>query len=67
MDTWAERTEFLACGLLVLPATLGIGLDSFVVLSVTMALMLLSLIAVTLGAPTVPAPDEKDDGGHRTP
>lgn len=60
MDTWTNLTEFLACGLLVLPATLGVGLDSFEVFAVTLGLMQLLLIAITAGAPTVmPASDDK--------
>lgn len=62
MNSWAEKPEFLACGLLVLPATLGIGLDNFEVFAISLALMLLALIGVTLGAPAVPAKEEKDDG-----
>ena len=58
MDRWNKLTEFFACGLAVLPATLGFGLGSFEVFGTTLALMLLLLIGVTLGAPTVAAPAE---------
>ena len=60
MDTWSKWTEFFACGLLVLPGTLGIGFDSFEVFATCMGLMLLLLIAVTIGAPTVTFPAEAD-------
>lgn len=60
MDTWTNLTEFLACGLLVLPAVLGVGLDSFEVFAITLGLMQLLLIAITAGAPTVmPSRDDK--------
>lgn len=65
MDRWSKLTEFFACGLGVLPATLGIGLDSFEVFATSLALMLLLLIGVTLGAPTVPAPTERQEDGAR--
>jgi hypothetical protein len=61
MDTWTNLTEFFACGLLVLPATLGVGLDSFEVFALTLGLMQLLLIAVSIGGPTVAAPGGKDD------
>ena len=67
MDKWSKLTEFFACGLLVLPAMLGFCNDSFEVFAVTLALMQLLLIAVTLGAPSAPAPDEGNDrrpSGH---
>ena len=60
MDKWTRWTEFFACGLLVLPAMLGIGLDSFEAFAITLGLMQLVLIAVTLGSPTVaPAAEEQ--------
>ncbi len=61
MDTWSKWTEFFACGLLVLPGTLGIGLDSFEVFAVSLSLMLLLLIAFTLGAPAVIKPAKADE------
>ncbi len=61
MDTWTKLTEFFACGLAVLPATLGYGFDSFEVFAVTLAIMLLLLIGFTIGAPAVqPAPAKND-------
>ena len=60
MDTWSKWTELFACGLLVLPATLGVGFDSFEVFATCLGLMLLILIAVTIGAPTVTLPAEAD-------
>ena len=60
MDRWTKLTEFFACGLAVLPATLGIGLDSFEVFGVTLALMQIVLIGVTIGAPSVPAPKSSE-------
>lgn len=63
MDTWTKITEFFACGLAVLPATLGYGFDSFEVFAVTLAVMLLLLIGTTIGAPAVhptPAKNEAD-------
>lgn len=60
MDTWSKWTEFFACGLFVLPATLGIGLDSFEAFGVTLGLMQIVLIAVTLGAPSAPQPSEEE-------
>ncbi|WP_153131356.1 hypothetical protein [Dechloromonas hortensis] len=68
MDIWTKLTEFLACGLLVLPATLGFGLDSFEVFAITLGLMQLLLIGVTVGAPSAPpspAKDEPSDTPHR--
>ncbi|MBS1145026.1 MAG: hypothetical protein H6R14_2432 [Proteobacteria bacterium] len=65
MDRWTSLTEFFACGLFVLPAILGIGLDDFEVFAVTLGLMQLLLIAVTLGAPTVAAPSDKVNERHR--
>jgi len=60
MDTWTKWTEFLACGLLVLPLTLGLGMDSFEVFAFALGPMLVALIAVTVGAPAVrPPPDDK--------
>jgi len=65
MDRWTKLTEFFACGLAVLPATLGIGLDSFEVFATSLGLMLLLLIGVTIGAPAVPPPSESgSDGKH---
>ncbi|KXB32236.1 hypothetical protein AT959_04045 [Dechloromonas denitrificans] len=61
MDIWTKLTEFLACGLLVLPATLGFGLDSFEVFAISLGLMQLLLIGVTVGAPTAPPPAAKDE------
>jgi len=58
MDRWTKTTEFFACGLLVLPAILGIGLDSFEVFAITLAFMQLLLIGVTIGAPVVSASDK---------
>lgn len=66
MDTWTKLTEFFACGLLVLPAMLGYGLDSFEVFAVTLGLLQIVMITVTLGAPTLTLPESKRDG-HRPP
>ncbi|NMG65604.1 hypothetical protein GPA19_11660 [Azoarcus indigens] len=63
MDRWSKITEFLACGVLVLPLVIGFGMRSFEAFALTLAPMLLMLITVTLGAPTVPAP--VDDDEHR--
>lgn len=63
MDRSTKLTEFFACGLAVLPATLGIGLDSFEVFSVALCLMLLLLIGSTMAAPTV-MPEEGKDHQH---
>lgn len=60
MDTWNKWTEFLACGLLVLPATLGLGLGSFEVFAVTLGLMQVIFVTLAVGASTVAAP-AKDD------
>ena len=60
MDKWTSWTEFFACGLLVLPALLGIGLDNFEAFAITLGLMQIALIAATLGSPTVvPARDAR--------
>lgn len=60
MDTWTKWTEFLACGLLVLPLTLGLGMDSFDAFALALGPMLIALIAFTVGAPAVqPPPDDK--------
>lgn len=64
MNRWSKVTDFLAHGLLVLPLVLGFGLHSFDAFALTLAPMLLLLIGVTLGAPAVPAPAEKEDGKH---
>ncbi|WP_412480851.1 hypothetical protein [Azonexus sp. IMCC34839] len=61
MDTWSKWTEFFACGLLVLPGTLGVGLDSFEVFAVSLSLMLLMLIGFTAGAPAVLKPSDEDE------
>ena len=61
MDTWSKVTEFFACGLAVLPATLGIGFGSFEVFAVVLGLMQLLLIGVTLGAPTADRPAKADE------
>lgn len=58
MDHWSKLTEFFACGLAVLPATLGIGFDSFEVFATTLALMVLLLIGLTMSAPTVRPPTD---------
>lgn len=55
MDIWTRITEFLICGLLVLPLTLGFGLHNFEIFAVTLGLMQVLLIAVMTGAPTVTA------------
>lgn len=60
MDIWTKTTEFLACGLMVLPAELGIGMNSFEVFAATLGLMQILLIAVTIGGPTVPPPDDDE-------
>lgn len=65
MDTWTKLTEFLACGLLVLPAMLGIGTDSFEVFGVTLGAMQILMIGVTIGAPSVPTPSKQDDDLHQ--
>jgi hypothetical protein len=65
MDTWSKWTEFFACGLFVLPATLGIGLDSFEAFGVSLGLMQIVLIAVTLGAPSAPQPEEQEPDKRR--
>lgn len=65
MDKWTKWTEFFACGLFVLPAMLGIGLDSFEAFAVTLGLMQIVLIAVTLGAPTVAAPARDEQPRRR--
>ncbi|WP_153144820.1 hypothetical protein [Dechloromonas sp. H13] len=65
MDIWTKLTEFLACGLFVLPAMLGFGLDSFEVFAVTLGLMQILLIGVTVGAPTVMPTHHDDAGKHR--
>lgn len=68
MDTWTKWTEFLSCGLFVLPPLLGFGLDSFEAFAVTLGLMQLLLILVTMGAPTVPPPsEERERSKHRRP
>ena len=65
METWSKWTEFFACGLLVLPLTLGFGMDSFDIFAFTLAPMLLILIGFTLGAPTVPPPE--NESGEQPP
>lgn len=65
MDTWTKWTEFFACGLFVLPAILGLGLDSFEVFAVSLGLMQILLIAVTLGAPTVTVPAKNEEHRRR--
>jgi hypothetical protein len=68
MDIWTKLTEFFACGLLVLPSCLGLGLHSFDVFAATLALMQVAMIVVMTGAPSVaPAPDEapKKSGQRR--
>lgn len=65
MDTWTKWTEFLACGLFVLPAILGLGLDSFEAFAVTLGLMQILFITVSLGAPTVTVPAKSDEDGKR--
>lgn len=62
MDRWSKWTEFFACGLFVLPAVLGFGLDSFDVFAVTLAVMQIALITVTLGAPA--RDDSEPDEGR---
>jgi len=65
MDRWSKITEFFACGLLVLPTTLGIGLDSFEVFGITLGIMQLLLIGATCGAPTVPMHENSADDSDR--
>lgn len=60
MDTWSKITEFFACGLLVLPATLGIGLDSLEIFVAVLGLMQILFIGVSLGAPAVEPPADKN-------
>lgn len=67
MDTWTKWTEFLACGLFVLPAILGLGLGSFEVFAVTLGLMQILFIILSLGAPTVPAPAKNENKPDRRP
>ncbi|MGE5491096.1 MAG: hypothetical protein ACM31P_07450 [Actinomycetota bacterium] len=68
MDTWTKWTEFLSCGLFVLPPFLGFGLDSFEVFAVTLGIMQILLIMVTIASPTVPAPEkERERARHRRP
>ena len=67
MDTWTKWTEFLACGLFVLPTMLGIGMDSFEVFGVSLGLMQILLIGVTVGAPTVSPAAEKETSKHPRP
>ena len=66
MDRWTKITEFFACGLFVLPAVLGLGLDSFEAFGVSLGIMQLLLIGVTIGAPAVPLPKDKDDDKDRS-
>ncbi|MBL8446976.1 MAG: hypothetical protein JNJ44_06140 [Zoogloeaceae bacterium] len=63
MDTWTKWTEFFAAGLLVLPLTLGLGLDSFDAFALALGPMLVLLIVFTIGAP-VSRPPEDDNGSH---
>lgn len=65
MDTWTKWTEFLACGILALPATLGIGYDSFEVFAVSLGLMQILFITVAMGAPTVAVRAERKDKNDR--
>lgn len=67
MDTWTKWTEFLACGLFVLPATLGLGFGSFEVFAVTLGLMQILFITLSLGAPTVAAPAKNEKRPDRRP
>lgn len=67
MDGWSKWTEFLACGLFVLPAMLGFGLDSFEAFAVTLALLQVALITVALGAPTVEAPAKDEERQGKRP
>jgi hypothetical protein len=61
MASWNDVTEFLATGMVVLPTTLGIGMDSLEVFAVTMGAMLILLICVGLGGtPSIYLPDDKD-------
>lgn len=65
MDAWTKWTEFLACGLLVLPLTLGLGMDSFEVFALALAPMLLALILITvIGAPSIEAPEDDEPPRH---
>lgn len=67
MDPWTKWTEFLACGLFVLPATLGVGLDSFEAFAVTLGLMQILFVMLSLGAPTVmPAKSDKKPGRRQS-
>ncbi len=65
MDKWTRWTEFLACGIFVLPAVLGFGLDSFEAFAVTLGLMQIVFIFATLGAPAVTLPTKADDDRER--
>lgn len=65
MDIWTELTEFLLCGLMVLPLTLGFGMGSFEVFAVTLGLMQVALIAVLSGAPNRPDETDKRDEKSR--
>jgi hypothetical protein len=65
MDTWTKWTEFLACGLFVLPATLGLGLGSFEVFAVTLGLMQILFVTLSLGAPTVTIPTKSEKNPSR--
>lgn len=63
MDIRTKWAEFLSCGLFVLPAFLGIGLDSFEAFAVTLGIMQILLILVTMAAPAA----GKDQDKQRRP
>lgn len=61
MASWNDVTEFLATGMVVLPVTLGVGLDSMEVFATAMGIMLILLVCIGLGGtPTIYLPDDKD-------
>lgn len=64
MDTWSKVTEFFATGMVVLPTTLGVGMDSLEIFVAALGAMQILLVCVGLGGAPATVPD-KDKAGSK--
>lgn len=58
MDTWSKLTEFFATGMVVLPTTLGVGMDSLEIFVAALGAMQILLVCVGLGGAPLPEHDK---------
>ena len=66
MDTWSKLTEFFATGMVVLPTTLGVGMDSLEIFVAALGAMQILLVCVGLGGAPLPEHDKANSRNKKS-